>query len=407
MPLELTSEGLLTQTQQEIADELAAKIRATFGDNTKTSADSIMGQLINIIAELRAIDQQVLLAVYRSFDPNGAIGIALDRLLTLTGSTRLGALISVVEGLAEFSGAGQLTDGDLIRNDDNDTLWQVINGPFVAGGPGSIAATFQAVDTGPILANAGTTWSIVTVVVNFLGFTNPTDDADIGRNQESDAAARQRRLLELFTQGDGPLAPIAGAVSKVDGVIGVNAYHNPSVNPVDSDGIPFKAFNVVVQTQPAVPTGALQQLIFDAIFSATGAGGEAFGTDFAGTSIDTEGIAHQIAFDVVTVQDMVIEMDLVTSTSENPITPNIESIVAAQVIETAQAQYELVGRDVLALDFKGIVQVMLEAGTISGVDDVIVRMAIDPAPPALVAKVAIGIREITDFDSGNLTVIQT
>ncbi len=406
MPLELTSAGLLTQTQQEIADEIAAKIRATFGENTKTSADSIMGQIINILAELRAVDQQVLLAVYRSFDPNGAIGAALDRLLTLTGSTRLGALSSVVDGRAEFSGAGTLNDGDLINNDDNDTLWQLINGPVVAGGAGFFAATFQAVETGPTLANSGTNWSIVTVVLNFVGFTNPTDDAELGRNQESDADAKVRRVVELFSQGTGPLATIRGAVSKVDGVIGVNVYHNPTINPVDSDGIPFKAFNVVVQTQPSVPPAALQQLIFDAIFSATGAGGEAFGTDFTGTSVDTENVAHAIAFDVVTVEDIELEIDLVTSTSEDPITPNIETVVADQIILVAQRDFEEVGRDVLALDFQGIVQQLQADGLISGVDDVIVRMSIQPAGPAPVAKLSIGIREIADYDSGNLTVIQ-
>jgi len=406
MALELTTTGLSTQTQQEIADELAAKIRATFGENTKTSADSIMGQLVNIVAELRAVDQQTLLAVYRSFDPNGAIGSALDRLLTLTGSTRLGALSSVVDGLAEFSAAGSLNDGDLIRNSDNDTLWKLINGPVVAGGAGFFAATFQAVDTGPTLANAATSWSVVTVVANFVGFTNPADDAELGRNQESDADARARRIVELFSQGTGPLATIRAAVSRVDGVIGVNAYHNPSVNPADVDGIPFKAFNVVAQTQPTVPTAALQQLIFDAIFSAMGAGGQAYGTGFSGTSIDTEGIAHVIAFDTVDVQDIEIEIDLVTSTSESPITPNIEAVVAAQVILVAQAGFEEVGRDVLALDFRGIVYDMLQSGTISGVDDVTVRLSIQPAPPAAVAKLSIGIRQIADYDSGNLTVVQ-
>ena len=406
MPLELTDQGLATQTQVEIADELAAKIRSTFGENTKTSADSIMGQLINIVAELRAVDQQTLLAVYRSFDPNGSIGAALDRLLTLTGSTRQGALSSTVEGIGTFNLPGQLTDGDLIKNDDNDTIWEVVGGPYISDGIDPVFPTFQAVDTGPILANAGTSWSIVTTVAGFTGFTNPTDDAELGRNQESDADARARRVVELFSQGTGPLATIKGAVSKVASVIGVNVYHNPSVNPADADGIPFKAFNVVVQTTPPVPGADLQQSIFDAIFSAHGAGGEAYGTGFSGTSIDTENIAHPIAFDVVAVQDIELEIDLVTSTSEDPITPNITTIVADQIIATAQALYELVGRDVIALDFQGIVQTMLQAGTISGVDAVIVRMSIQPGPPVAVAKLSIGIREITDFDSANITVIE-
>ena len=56
MSLALTPSGLSTQTQQEIVDELVAKLRATFGTNLNTSTSSIMGQLVNIVAELRSVD---------------------------------------------------------------------------------------------------------------------------------------------------------------------------------------------------------------------------------------------------------------------------------------------------------------------------------------------------------------
>lgn len=406
MTIELTEQGLSVSSTQEIIEAKGNRLKAQFGPNLDTDpTESIAGQLIAIQAEHEALVGQAALALYRSIDPNNAIGRALDARLAYTGTTRNGATRSEVTGLLEFNAAGTFTAGDLIRNDDTNELWQLLV-TVVAGGAGFFAATFQAVDTGPKIANAGTTWSIVTVNPDVTGFTNASDDAEPGRDLESDADAKIRRNTELYSQNIGGLAAIRSVVSRVNTVQTVRVYHNPTVNPVDSDGIPFKAFNVLVELTPSVPSAATEQALYDAIFSALGAGGEAYGTDYSGTAIDDEGVAHPIAFDTVSLVNIVLEIDLVTSTSEDPISPNIEATVAAHILETAQANHETPGRDVRALDYEGIVQNLQATGEITGVDDVIVRMSIDPAPPTLVAKLAVAIREKADFDSANITVTQ-
>jgi len=406
--LALTVDGLLTQSQQEIRDEIVEQLRSTFGPNTNVSADTLLGQVVNIVSEFRAVDQQVLGSVYRSFDPNSAIGAALDRLCTLTGTIRKDATSSVVEGLLEFSGAAVVNDGDLINNDDNDTNWEAINGPYSDTGgpyPEFVAAQFQAVDTGPISAQAGTTWSLVTVIANLDGFTNPSDDADLGRNQETDLALRQRRQTELFAQGQGPLATISGAVSRVDGVEIVRTYHNPATNPVDADGIPWKAFNVVVRTDPDPPTAAMQQAIWDAIWVALGGGGQAYGTGFVGNTVDSEGQSHPIAFDTVTDVDVWIRLTLTTSTSEEAITPNLNAIVEDALLESALANDQTVGRDVQAWDYVGVVYDLRQSGEVSGVDGVLAEVSFDGVI-WVTTKLSIGIREIAAFDSPRISVTQ-
>ena len=400
----LTDQGLVTQTQQELYDELVARLRAKYGVNLKVDPKSGMGQFANILTELRALDHQAMLALWSSFDPNGAKGESLSRSLTFTGSTRKGATRSFVNGTLTFSGAGTMSNGDRIRNDDTGDLWELTDGPKTLASAGTIAAQMTAVETGPLLAQAGTTWSTVTVVPNLVGFTNPSDDATVGRDQEQDGAARARRLVELYSQGQGPLAAIEGAVSQVENVEFVRVYHNPTTSPADSDGIPFKAFNVVVETQPSTPGTALRQAIIDAIWIVHGAGGEAYGTDYVGEAIDSEGNNHAVAFDTISIRDVNLGVELVTSTSEDPITPNITDVVKAEILATAQAEHAKVGRDVKALDYEGVVARMLEAGTISGVDDVNVTMSLDADPLAAVAKLAVSIRERPDFDSANLAV---
>jgi len=352
MSLALSPSGLSTQTQQEIVDELVAKLRATFGTNLNTSTSSIMGQLVNIVAELRSVDQQTLLAVYRSFDPNSAQGVALDRLATLTGSVRKGAQPSVVQGVLTFSAPASVVDGDLIENLDNSTQWEAVGGPYTAVGPfpETIPATFQSVDDGPILANANTNWGAVTVIAGLDGFANPVDDAALGRLQESDPDFRQRRQIELFSQNIGGLAAIRAVVSKVEGVETVRVYHNPTIQPVDSQGIPFKAFNVVVETQPQPPPAALQQSIAEAIFSATGAGGEPFGTDYNLLVPDEEGNPQPVGFDLIDQVTVTIEITINTIGTEQVISNNIADVVADAVLDRARESFSDIGRNQLGFE---------------------------------------------------------
>lgn len=405
MTLQLTTSGLETQTQEEIVAELSAKIRATFGNNTNTNPSSIMGQLINIISEFRALDQQVLLSVYRSFDPNSAIGVALDRLAALTGSVRKGATRSVVEGLLTFSGAGTVNDGDIIENADTGSQWQAFGGPYVAAGPGDIPASFESVDFGPVLANAGTTWNLVTIVPNLVGFANPVDDAALGRTQETDPDFRVRRQVELYSQNVGGLAAIRSTVSRVEGVETVRVYHNPQTQPVDADGIPFKAFNVVVETQPTPPPAALQQSIADAIFSATGAGGEAFGTDYNLTVTDVEGNPQpNIRFDLVDQVPIFVNITASTIGTEQPISTNLGQVIADEVLARARADFSDIGRNQLGFEYVGIVFDLQNSGEISGVVSVTVELSRVSAAGPFVDPVEIDVRERPRFESSQISV---
>lgn len=419
MPLVLTPSGLQTQTQAEIIEELQVRVQADFGVNTNVSASSIMGQLINIIAEVQAFDQQILLGVYRAFDPNSSIGVALNSLAALTGSIRRGATQSVVEGLAEFGAAGVLPQGSLIQNDDNTTTWALINGPIVFAGAGSLLAIYQAVDTGPILANAGTNWSVVTVVPDFLGFTNPSDDATIGQIQESDETFRRRRQTEIYSQNIGPLLSIQGVVSKVNttngAVTNVRVYHNPANNPVDSDGIPFKAFNVVVRTDPPLPdpqiAGPIEPLaqdIADAIFSATGGGGESFGTDYGVVEIinviDVENQAQgPIEFDLIKTLDIFVDitMELFTNLDDGPIVPDdpqeMADLVRSTVAETLTESFVIIGRDARALDTSGIIQLLIVQGELSGVASAVVGVGTAANPNISIVSAALAAGTGTDF----------
>lgn len=410
MAFELTNNGLSTQTQEEVVAELVSKIRSTFGVNTNTSVSSIMGQLVNIVAEFRAVDQQVLLKVYQSFDPNSAVGVALDRICTLTGTVRKGATNSVVDVVFSFSGAGTVNNGDLFANDDTGTTWQATGGPYSDTGgpyPEAVAGTLTAVETGPLVAQAGTTWSLVTVNPALAGVTNPTDDADLGRDQESDVDLRIRRQIERFSANIGGLAAIRAVVSKVDGVSSVRVYHNPATPGVDADGIPFKAFNVVVEFDVSPPSTATQEAVADAILSVLGAGGEAYGTDYTLTRADSEGVLQPIAFDEVADVNVFVAITVDTTGTEEVISDNLASVIEARVLEVALRDFSDIGRNQLNYQFSGIVADLQEEGAISGVTSVTVQLSRTALVGPYADPLEINKRERPSFESVNIQVTVT
>ena len=410
---ELTVEGLCTETQDEVVARMTAKLRSTFGNNLNTSADSIMGQLVNVVSEMSALNQQKLLEVWQSFDPSNAKGVSLDQRAALTGSIRKGDTNSSVQGNLLFTGPGTANNGDLIENTDTQTQWQLTDGPHTSAGPWpeSIPATFAAVDPGALIANAGTTWGIVTGIPGIADppFENPSDDAQLGRLEEVDPDFRTRRQTELYAQNIGGLLAISGTVSKVDGVTDVRTYHNPSINPADADGIPFKAFNVVVDTDPTPPGAALQQAIADAIFSALGAGGEAYGTDYSLTVTDAEGQPQpNIRFDLVVLKDIFINIELVTTGTEEPISPNLADVVKAEVATVATRDFTNIGQDALVYKITGIISDLAARGEISGVVQAIVQLsAVDKIAGPFIDPVPVGLRERADYDTGNIEVTVT
>jgi uncharacterized phage protein gp47/JayE len=408
MAFELTPSGLSTETEDEVKQKRTANLRSVFGVNLDTSTSSIIGQDVNVNSEIEAKNQQVALDIYNSMNPNSAQGTSLDRLAALTGSVRDPATNSNVEGILTFSGAGTVNNGVQINNDDAGTVWEATGGPYVAVGPTTIPATFSAIDTGPLLANANTTWSLITPVPGLTSFTNPNDDAQVGQDQQTDPQFRVSRQIELYSRGQGPKLAITGVVSKVPGVVSARTYHNPATNPVDANGIPFKAFNVVLETNPTPPPLALRESIAEAIFSATGAGGQAFGTDYNLTVTDVEGQDHDnVGFDLVTLQNVYVVMTLSTVGTEQPISPNIEDTVAAAILAHAQENFSGLGQNQLAFEYVGIVADLQEAGTITGITSVAAQLSTTGLGGPFLDPLEISIRERPDFDALNIQVTVT
>ena len=393
----LTDQGLGTETQDEARTRIGSLFQGTFGDQIEIATDTVGGQLVDLFAELTVAAEQQVLLTYNSSDRRTATGVALDRLGGNIGIPRDGATRSSSEGTITGTPGTNIPNLSQVRLNSTNTVWEILGGPYVIPAGGIIELVpLQSQETGPItaIASGPTEWTIVDVVVGWDTWET-TEDATPGQNQQSDKDYRASQDVGLFIRAQGPLLAITANVDVVEGVVTARTFHNPSLSPIDPVTlIPFKAINVVVETDPVVPTASLRQAIAFAIWNSSGAGVDTFGAE-SEVIIDSEGTAQTINFDLVANVNIFIEIDLTTSDEDEAITPNIDTVVAEFVAEQANIQFTSISDNVAEFKINGLV---FESGA-TGITSVVVRLStVGFSGPFDSPEINISIRQRADFD---------
>lgn len=158
-------------------------------------------------------------------------------------------------------GANNYTDGSV--------HWAYLGADTI----GIAYAPFEAESTGPIQANAG---ALVTIATPVAGWTfaynladTATDPNTTGRDEETDASLRARRLEELQALGGGPADSIRAYILAQTGVIGCSVYVNDDDIAAVIDGITLPPHSVDVLVDAS---GLADETIALYVWKAVGAG---------------------------------------------------------------------------------------------------------------------------------------
>ena len=280
----VTPEGFDRPSFDDIRDALIARAREIVGP-INTGPESAVGQQIAIQAEREALIWEALEAVYFSQYPRSASGLSLDGAVELTGVTRLGATRTVVQVDLTGDPGTVIPEDSEASTDAGDIFRLVADVTLDAQGEGS--GQMIAVETGPVLALAGTLTNIETPVSGWDGVTNPLD-GETGRPIESDPELRERRAESLSVTGAGTVPAIrARLLQQVDDVTAVTIIENRS-DFEDEDGRPPHSFESVV-------SGGVDQDVADLIWLVKPAGIETHGDIFVEVT-DSQGEIQPIRF---------------------------------------------------------------------------------------------------------------
>lgn len=385
-PYGITANGFVAKPLADIKTDLEASFRTIFGNSIDLSPDSAMSEIIGTFAERLADAWQLGQGIYTQAFPDGSQGVGLDQIAALTGTARKPATFSKVDCVC--SG----TPGTVISA--NRTISVLGTGakfknpsPGTIGGGGTITIEFQAVESGPVTAPAGTLTVIETPVAGWSSVTNPLDQKLLGTEIESDSALRLRRELSLRALGGASLDAIRAGLLEVANVTSAQVFENPT-DATDMNGLPPHAIECVV-------AGGANSEVAAKIFERKPGGIPTYGTS-SESVVDLSFATHTVNFSRPTTLNVYVTINVTAKAALAPTT--LANDLKAAIVAYGDQLYT-VGSTVYAVP---LTQPVFDASE-SVIDVTGLFIGTSPSPGSAAPIVATN-RQIPDLDTSRVVV---
>lgn len=239
--IQFTNNGIQTKTLREIYAELEAQYKAAYGITNDIAQDSPDGQKIGIEAKAIADFQELAVAIDNSLDPDLAEGLALFKILKLTGINARPATQSTWDLEVEVSKDFTLPSGYTIK-DDNGTLWSIDTDVSLTTGINTV--TFTCNEFGAVEGLTGAEIQQATPEIEVVEILAPTD-ATVGSDGETLREIRQRRNRSLENPAYSTIGSMFAKVGNVAGVTDIAVYENDT--KVDTVDIPANTIWIIAE----------------------------------------------------------------------------------------------------------------------------------------------------------------
>ena len=281
--------GFTRRTYNDLVESMENKTKELFGENARTTSNSVLGVLIRVFAWPLSLMYELLERVYLSSFINSSTGVSLDRLASNYSITRGPASAALVT--LEFTGqADYVIEEGVQFATDNMIIFEMIDVVTIDQyGQGSGQAV--SVDYSDRANVAAGTITVALEPVEELYSVNNPSAASGGSKAEDDKSLRDR-IKASNTSNPGP--PVNGIISAVLSVPGVRMARLVENNKMEVDeyGNPPKTIHIFSM-------GGDRQLIGQAIFDSIASGIQTTGNESVIVS-DIGGFLHTVYFDYAT-----------------------------------------------------------------------------------------------------------
>ena len=414
MPYGLLTTGFVAPTLEEIRLELEAALRASLGADVDTSAESVLGQLVAVVATRERTLWEIAEATYHARTRAGASYAALTEVARITGTERRAATKGTVQLGVTLTAGTTLPSGSVAAVAGQPSNRWVTVASATNPGPGSavVLVYAEAETAGVQRANAGTITVIGTPVAGWSAVTNATDAAP-GDDVETDAELRARAEEELSRPGTATVPAIRAdllnlskgiatattltqaELAAVEGsILSVRVETNRGSLP-DAEGRPPHSVESIVLWQRGIDPGrkALATGILALqLYFATPAGIDWHGTQSAAITNDaggTETVRWSEASDV----NVHVDVTLARESSWAG-----DAAVKAALVAWSEAL--LLGEDVIRARLYPVLLAL------PGVLDVI-EVRLGRTALTIASNLSIGPREAALFDTARITVVSS
>lgn len=248
MTFGMTSNGFVPKRLADILSSINTKLQAIQDPETglhpfvNESADSVLTQFGQIIAEELSVCWEEAYLASQQFDPQNATGVPLRGLVQINGiNPSFGSATEISMTLTGTNGT-VIPAGSLISNMDGSQMFETTANVVIASGTATVNAVCQT--KGPINPAANTIISIKTPIFGWSGATN-TSTISVGTNAEDDEQLHKRQQISTAETSYRQIDAILAGLMNVPGVKFVRLYVNKTLT-TDANGITGKTIAPVV-----------------------------------------------------------------------------------------------------------------------------------------------------------------
>lgn len=290
-------------------------LKAIYGNDLNFDSDSILGQQVNIMAQIIKDSETDISTLINNLDPDEAIGKALDTIIALSGvsprkagSFTLQNVDVVVDQNVNLEGLdsniNNLNGTGFTVTDDQGRKFILASSVSLTAGTHTLS--FRAEKIGAINTTANTITNIDTIVLGVVSVNNPNTASSIGNEFELDSVLRNRRESSLEIRATDWALGLQGALLELQGVSEALVLDNDQ-NTVDSNGQSGNSIWCIVE-------GETDQNVADLIFLRKTAGISTFNGNIS-TSVSQEvvnsaGTVKVIKFDRPVAKTLYIKFDV-------------------------------------------------------------------------------------------------
>jgi len=241
--------GFNLKRLQNILEDYKAQYNALYG-NPNLDSGVIANRIqleSNMLASIWEGMQLAYNAPFASLTDDGS----LPNVMAINGLTLLPATATSILCDCVFTNAGTIPAGALIVNEAGSVFSAIAD--IIATGSETVEGYFNAVVTGAVAMPSSGTLTIQTPYTNWDSVSvhgNVDSSVVVGRDVETLAQARVRRLNSLLISGSATLAAIASAVKN-----NANIPFCTAIDWTTDPSISFGYLEVIVQSNYADPVG--------------------------------------------------------------------------------------------------------------------------------------------------------
>lgn len=335
----ITTNGVIIADTESVKTEVENEYKQIFGDDFVIDPNTPQGAMIAAEVSARQSVARNNAALANQINPNYSGGVFLDAIWALTGGQRLASTPSTVTATLAGVAGTVVPSGSQAKTTAGDVFELVSNATIGVGG--TVDASFQSVESGPIPIGSATLTSIVSGVLGWETVTNAAAGT-LGQLTESDSASRLRRRTLIGLQARTVAQAIISEVSAVTGVKSMTFLENTAATGATIQGIVMAANSIWCCVD-----GGTDAAVGAAILRSRSAGSGMVGAVTANVTDPASGQVYPVNFDRPVAVPMLIRVTVRANSSvANPTLAVQEAVLAYAAGQIEGEQGLVVGADV-------------------------------------------------------------